>query len=247
MKLIGKNTIKLDIVDSTNNYANRQLSEKQPVEGTVVLAGFQESGRGQINNYWESEANKNLTFSIVLYPSFLEIMSQFMISKVITLGLTDFLKQHVAEVAIKWPNDIYVGNKKIAGILVENAIRGGEIASSIVGVGLNINQEVFVSDAPNPISLKLLTGVDYELDSTLQSICDCTDYWYSKLKSGFNEELNQAFHERLYRLGEKAEFKDQQGTFTGVIKGVNAIGQLIIEDEENISKEYHFKEVEYVL
>src|SRR5680860_150521 len=158
------NIIVLKDVESTNNYAN-QLILSNAEEGTVVLAQFQKKGRGQQGNQWESQSGKNLLASIILYPKFLKAGNQFLISKMVSLGLVEYLRHEVRDVSIKWPNDIYIGNKKIAGILIENAIKGRNLFSTVIGVGLNLNQKNFLSDAPNPVSLYQLTGKEYNIKS----------------------------------------------------------------------------------
>ena len=147
---IETNIVVLQETDSTNNYANCQIAESEVPEGAVFLAYSQKNGRGQANNQWESEAGKNLTFSLVLKPRFLEISDQFMISKVVTLGIHSSLKNYIGQLKIKWPNDMYAGDRKLGGILIENSILSGRITNSVIGIGLNINQEKFISNAPTP-------------------------------------------------------------------------------------------------
>ena len=137
--VIGQTVVLLEQVGSTNNYATSQVRENEVEEGTVFLAVNQTLGRGQQTNKWESENGKNLTLSIVLHPDFLEIKDQFLLSKVVCLGIASFLSKYVGAVSIKWPNDIYVENRKICGILIENAIMNGRFSSSVVGIGLNVS------------------------------------------------------------------------------------------------------------
>ncbi|MDX9883307.1 MAG: biotin--[acetyl-CoA-carboxylase] ligase [Prolixibacteraceae bacterium] len=241
------NIVVLPKTDSTNNYANRQLLESEVGEGTVFLAYCQENGRGQINNRWESEAGKNLTFSLVLKPDFLEITDQFMISKVVALGIHAGLKGYAGHLKIKWPNDIYADDRKLGGILIENSIMSGRITNSVVGIGLNINQEKFVSDAPNPISLKQLTGKDYDLMPLLNQLTENIFSFYGLLKNGNFGVINQLFEEKMYRFGEKYRYKCDGAEFTGTITGVNEIGQLLITDEHGNKRQFHFKEVEFII
>lgn len=249
MKKIGFPVKRLAIIDSTNNYANNQLAEGSVTEGTVFLAEYQTSGKGQQYNSWESEKGKNLTFSLVLLPSFVEIIDQFVISKVVTLGMTDYLIQcGLDEVSIKWPNDLYVGNRKIAGILIENAIMGAVIASSVIGIGLNVNQEKFLSLAPNPVSMKMLTGKDYDLNEILSGLMEGIENWYAVLCAGKTGIINAAYEQRMYRRNIWAQYRKENGeNFEGKIQGVNEIGQLLIEDRQNHLTAFHFKEVSFVL
>lgn len=243
---IGHTLITLKTVESTNNYAIDQVAVNEIEEGTVFLAYDQTAGKGQVNNQWESEAGKNLTFSILLRPAFLEIQKQFMLSKAVSLGLVNFLSRYTEEVKIKWPNDIYAGDGKICGILIENAIMAGTISQSIVGIGLNINQIRFLSLAPNPVSLKMITGRDYDLEVLVKELLSEIDRSYGRLREGRFPELDEAFHARLYRLGEWRAYRDAAHQYTGMITGVNPIGRLRIREEDGPEHEYHFKEVEYL-
>jgi BirA family biotin operon repressor/biotin-[acetyl-CoA-carboxylase] ligase len=245
--LIGNTIIRLQETESTNNYANNQVQTNDYPEGTVFLAYSQTAGRGQINNKWESEPGKNLTFSILFYPDFLEIRDQFMLSKVVSLGIRRTLAQYIDDVSIKWPNDIYAGNRKICGILIENSILYGQIKNSIVGIGLNVNQEIFRSNAPNPVSLSILTKKQFDLDALLAQLLDGIDHYYKLLCSGNNKAINQEFESHLFRIGKIYSFNDETGPFDGTILGVNDIGQLLIRKESGEIRAYHFKEVEYII
>lgn len=245
--VIGQTVVLLEQVGSTNNYATGQVRENEVEEGTVFLAVSQTTGRGQQTNRWESEDGKNLTLSIVLHPDFLEIKDQFLLSKVVCLGIEAFLRKYVDMVSIKWPNDIYVGNKKICGILIENAIMSGRFSSSVVGIGININQAKFVSDAPNPVSLFQLTGDTYDLNLVLQEMLEQIDSFYCKLIDGNVDEINELFESKLFRLNTWHYFQDEKHEYRGRIIGVNEIGQLKVEEEGGEINEYHFKEVFYLI
>ena len=244
--MLGNHIIRLHTIDSTNNYANIQLQDNQLIEGTVFLAYEQTRGRGQVKNYWESAPGLNLTFSIVLYPDFLDIRSQFMLSKVVTLGLHAALSKYVEPLRIKWPNDIYAGNKKLGGILIENSILYNSIKSSVIGIGINVNQTEFISSAPNPVSLKNLTNQHFDCDQLLNEILQGIDSYYSLLKQNQIEFINQEFISLLYRLNENHWFQDEHEKFEGKITGVNNIGQLLILKPGGKVKEYHFKEIEFL-
>lgn len=243
---IGQSIIYIERTESTNNYATSQVRENEVKAGTVFLAYDQVAGRGQLTNHWESEAGKNLTFSVFLRPDFLDIRKQFMLSKVVCLALYEFLSQQVNGVKIKWPNDMYVDDRKICGNLIENAVMNGIITQSIVGIGVNINQSRFLSKAPNPVSLKMLTGKTYDLDEMLAGLLKTMDHFYQKLASWQQDELDQAFHRKLYRLDEWHPYQDETHRYTGMITGVNQIGQLMIREKDGPVWEYHFKEVEYL-
>jgi BirA family transcriptional regulator, biotin operon repressor / biotin---[acetyl-CoA-carboxylase] ligase len=245
--IIGNQVENLDRTDSTNNYASRQLMTKRLPEGIVYSTFTQQKGRGQVNQHWESEPGKNITLSVVVYPGFLPILQQFLLSKAVALAVYDFVRAYVSDVHIKWPNDIYVGKKKIAGILIENSLREGIIASSIVGIGLNVNQRIFVSDAPNPISLALLTDREFQLDDCLEELCDRLDDWYMQLKTGEVQKINTAYQERLFRCNQWAPYRAGDEEFEGKITGVDEIGRLVMEKRDGTKQQFHLKEVEFII
>ncbi len=239
--------IRLQTTESTNNYANAQIREKGVSEGTVFLAYEQTAGRGQLKNFWESEPGKNLTFSLVLFPDFLEIKRQFMLSKVVSLGIYRALNKYVAQLKVKWPNDIYAGDQKLGGILIENSIMSGLLKSSIIGIGLNVNQMVFRSNAPNPVSLQMLTNQHHDCESLLTEILDEIGAYYSLLKEGDYNLIDSEFISVLYRLDEIHQFKSEDEIFSGQIVGINEIGQLLIQKTDGQLLEFHFKEVEFLI
>ena len=245
-QIIGNLIVRLEVTDSTNNYANRQIRENGLSEGTVFLAHEQTSGRGQQKNVWESEPGENLLFSIVLCPDFLEIRRQFKLSKVVTLGIYKALNKYVDSLRIKWPNDIYAGDQKLGGILIENSVMSGLLKSAIVGIGLNVNQTVFYSDAPNPVSLQLLTNQHYDCEVILSEILSGINWYYALLRDGQEDVIDQEFISVLYRLNEIHFYKAEDDIFEGEIIGVNEIGQLIIRKDDGTIVEFHFKEVEFL-
>jgi BirA family biotin operon repressor/biotin-[acetyl-CoA-carboxylase] ligase len=242
-RIIGSTIQQISSIDSTNNYAAAQLLTKSLPEGFVVVANSQNVGRGQGQNAWESEPGKNLTFSVVLYPEFLEISKQFGLSKVISLGVLDFLLLLDVKASVKWPNDIYLGDKKVAGILIENSIRESKISSAIVGIGLNINQQIFTSNAPNPVSLSQYTDKTYSLEETLNQLCACLDDRYQQLIQKDFGSIDNDYLTNLYRFGLWSDYSDQEGDFEGRILGVDKIGQLEIEKRSGEIMKYQFKEV----
>ena len=245
--MTNKNLIFLTEVESTNNYANQLVLSKAAVDGTVVLAQHQKKGRGQHGNSWESEAGKNLLASIILYPDFLPAARQFYLSKIASLVLVDFLQTETSEVFIKWPNDIYIQNKKVAGILIENAVKGQNLSSSIIGIGLNLNQEKFVTDAPNPVSLKQVTGKEYDIETVAKTLADEIGKWVQKLKENCFHEIDSAYFDLLFRVNEWAFFTKQGKQFEAKITGIGEFGQLVLLQRNGNSTEYMFKEVEFVI
>jgi len=245
-KIIGSYIERIHETGSTNNYAAKLLLTKSPPEGAIFVADSQVDGRGQASSKWESEPNKNLTFSILLYPDFIEISRQFEVSKAISMGVVDFLKEQVDDVAIKWPNDIYIGKKKVAGILIENSVRSAKISSCIVGIGLNINQQVFTGNSPNPVSLSQITGRNYNLETSLSDLCLKIDARYRQLSNGEFRQIDENYTQMLYQLGLWSHYSDENGDFEGQILGVDQIGQLLIETRSGKINKYQFKEVVFL-
>jgi BirA family biotin operon repressor/biotin-[acetyl-CoA-carboxylase] ligase len=243
--IIGSKIERIDELGSSNNYAATELLTKRLSEGTVFVVNSQVDGRGQVSNRWESEPNKNLTFSTVLYPDFIEIMQQFEISKSISLGVVDYLRELSDDVTIKWPNDIYIGSRKVAGILIENSIRTDKISSCIVGIGLNINQKVFISDAPNPVSLGQVSGKVYDLEQSLSDLCFKIDARYHQLRHRDFVQIDRDYAQMLYQRGLWACYSDDNGEYEGQILGVDPIGRLMIKTRKGKINKYHFKEVTF--
>lgn len=248
---IGKNCIKLKKVSSTNSYLAERLSEKDIFEGTVVIAEEQEQGRGQRGTNWQSEPGKNLTLSILLKPNFLKADEQFALSKIISLAVLDFvflLVPHPSSLvpSIKWPNDIYISNKKVAGILVENSVSGNSMSHSIIGTGINVNQEKFSSKIPNPTSLKLETKKDFDLGKCLEQLCSCIEKRYLELRN-HSKEIDSSYLKSLYHFNEWANYNYKGEKLKAKITGVTKIGKLILEKESKEILECDFKEVEFIL
>ncbi|MBI3502816.1 MAG: biotin--[acetyl-CoA-carboxylase] ligase [Bacteroidetes bacterium] len=255
---IGKNCIKLEKIHSTNSYLSDLTAEKNLPEGTAVIADEQEQGRGQRGTNWQSEAGKNLTLSILLKPTFLKPDEQFILSKTISLGVLDFIFSinhqplTINHLKIKWPNDIYIGNKKVAGILIENSVSGNYLSHSIVGIGINVNQGKFLAELPNPTSLKLISGKNFDLENCLVELYSCVEKRYLQLRphpqplSHRRGEIDSDYLKNLYRLNEWADYNYKGETIMAKITGISKIGKLILETE-NKNLECDFKEVEFVL
>ena len=245
--IIGSNLLFFKSLPSTNTYAASVLKDKELSEGTVIYTNHQSSGHGQGGNKWESEDSKNLLISIVLFPSMIIPAEQFLLSMVISLGICDFLDRYTSSVSIKWPNDIYVNNDKIAGILIENSIMGNLIEHTIAGIGININQAKFLSDAPNPVSLSNLTAKEYNLSECLSQLVSDLDKRYKSLISGNTAMIKAHYLSRLYRNAKWFKYQDMKGIFTGRIVSVSDTGKLQVEREDGIIDEYEFKEIDFIL
>jgi BirA family transcriptional regulator, biotin operon repressor / biotin---[acetyl-CoA-carboxylase] ligase len=245
--IIGSNLYFFKDLPSTNSHAASFLKEKTVAEGSVIYTNFQTAGKGYAGNRWEAEDGKNLLISIILYPSFLRTTDQFYLSMTISLGICDFIDRYISGCRVKWPNDIYINNDKIAGILIESAILADTIEYSVAGIGLNINQEKFLSNAPNPVSLYQLTGRTYDLPKCLDQLTGDLDKRYKDLISGNLSKIKEEYISKLYRLNKIAQFRDRSESFTGKIISIGEYGSIKIETGENKIREFGFKEVEFIL
>ena len=234
--------IRLEEVDSTNRYA-KTLSESD--EWQLVTAEFQTAGRGAGTNSWESERGENLLLSLVVRPKSLEASRAFALSEALSLAISDALSSYVEGVSIKWPNDIYCGQRKMTGILIENELAGTLVRRSILGVGLNVNQTRFVSDAPNPVSLRQVLGREVDREEVLERLLDRFSLYVAMLENGLFDELHQLYLSRLFRLGVEADYADADGRFRATITGVEPGGHLLLTDTEGHQRRYAFKEVKY--
>jgi BirA family transcriptional regulator, biotin operon repressor / biotin---[acetyl-CoA-carboxylase] ligase len=245
---VGQNLLTLKVVNSTNDFLKNLLSNSKPLpEGTVIMADSQFAGRGQQQNIWHSEPGKNLTFSLLLNPMFLDIADQFDLNRAISLGVFDSLEPLLGNgLKIKWPNDIYYGDKKLGGILIENVIQGTQIKNAIIGIGLNINQYSFPEAAGNAISLKQILHKDYDLRALLYDICSHIEAWYLKLRAAKKETVRIAYLDRLYWLNQQKQFRSNNSTFTGVITNVKSNGLLVIENDKDQELEFNLKEIEFL-
>ena len=244
---IGQNLVTLKEVDSTNTFLKTLASNSTPVpEGTVIMAEHQFAGRGQQLNGWFTEAGKNLTFSILLKPWFINADQQFGLTQAVSIGVAKALQNVAGEqIKIKWPNDIYYGNKKLGGILIENMLQGARINNCVVGIGLNINQEAFPDHLPNAVSLRQILHKDYDLQLLLSDICSHIEACYLQLKVGRINELNTQYLNELFGLNKVLKFRSEGQDFVGTIKGVTARGLLKV-DSENGPREYNLKGIQFL-
>lgn len=245
--IVGSHVIHYENVSSTNTVASALLRESKPPEGTVITASFQDSGRGQAGNRWESEPGSNLLMSVILYPVIVKPAEQFVISQMISLAVHDLVSLHTAETRIKWPNDIYVRDDKIAGILIENSIMGERLGSTVAGIGLNVNQTHFRSGAPNAVSLALITGFSHDLQVITGQLTEMLDRSYGMILNGETATLATDYHHVLYRVGEWHRYADSRGEFEGKIDCVMPDGMLAVHRRNGMRTEYAFKEIDYIL
>ena len=243
------NIVHIPEVESTNTHALNLYNAQKLKEGDIIFTYNQLQGRGQAANDWESQKGKNLTVSIVLEPTMINASDQFIITQLVSLSIYDTLFTYLPSIdlKIKWPNDIYYGNNKLGGVLVQNIIAGNDISASIIGIGININQDVFMSDAPNPISLKLITGNEYDIETILDELANAISKNYELMNdiAGSNV-FKDSYMSKLYHYNSFSAFKDKDGIFTGKIIDIDEIGRLVIEDNFGIPRSYMFKEVEFI-
>ncbi len=236
----------VESISSTNDYCLKQASGGEP-EGLVIAAIFQEQGRGQRGNSWESESGKNLTFSILLRPIFLKAEQQFFISKVVAVSICEWLSSIGINAKIKWPNDIYIDDNKIGGVLIENSISGSNLEVSVVGVGINVNQTVFSSEIPNPTSIEIQTGMSYNLELLLNDYLRFFSSRYLQLENSLLNDISTDYFNLLYRKDKFYPYSSKEGVFEARIIGIKPSGELILETEEGVQKSFSFKEVSFIL
>ena len=240
------NIINIESVNSTNAFLKELAHEQILEEGTVIVTQNQTAGKGQRGNSWESEAGKNITCSLLLYPSFLPLNRYFLLSKAVSLGVKETLDAYTDEITVKWPNDIYYNERKIAGILIENELSGNRYNLSVVGIGLNINQESFLSDAPNPVSLKHITGKNYNTEAILKELVKNVFNRYKCLAAGDTENLIRMYHEALYHKTGFHRYEDKEGIFNARIERVSDDGLLHLVTDRNEERSYAFKNVRFL-
>ncbi|MDB5003446.1 MAG: BirA family transcriptional regulator [Mucilaginibacter sp.] len=244
---VGQNLVTIKELDSTNTFLKTLLSNSKPLpEGTVIMAESQYAGRGQQQNKWHSEPGKNLTFSILLNPTFLPVINQFDLNRVVSLGVFDALEPYLGDkLKIKWPNDIYYDDRKLGGILIETHIQGDRIKNAIIGIGLNINQESFLPGAGNAISLKQILHKDYDLRTILSEICGHIEAYYLNLKASKFSFVRNTYLSRLYWLNQAKRFKANDVVFEGIIKNVKDEGLLVVDNNGTL-QEFSLKQIEFL-
>lgn len=249
--------LELDEIDSTNNFL-RHLSTPDDYQMTLVTAEYQTAGRGADTNRWESAKGENLLLSLRVKPANLPVSRMFALSETTALAISDVLGAFLPltspkggrGVCIKWPNDIYYGDSKVAGILIENDLQGNRVQRSTIGIGINVNQRRFLSDAPNPRSLADIVGRDIERHLVLEQFMERFTHLFGQIEDGRPEALD-ALHENykshLYRFGEEHTYSDKDGTFRATLTDVEPSGHLILRDHSGTLRRYAFKEVRFLI
>ena len=238
--------IRLHSTDSTIDFL-KHYRPVSPKDMILVTADFQTAGRGQAGNSWESEAGKNLLFGLLFHPREVEANRQFILSQAVALSICETLSDYAEDIRIKWPNDIYWKDRKICGMLIENTLVGRCIENCIIGAGININQQTFCSDAPNPVSLRQITGKEQEpvfiLADTIKRFKD----YYRKIQQGQTEDIVRNYRERLYRHNGFHLYQDADGVFEAEIHDVEPTGHLVLTDRDGTTRRYAFKEVSHLI
>jgi len=252
----GRQITVLKTVNSTNSYMSLLLAQQDLPEGTVVVSGQQTEGRGQAEERWLSEEGKNLLMSVVFYPSFVSPQNLFRMSKTFALAVVDFLctlksLQGKDTIKIKWPNDIYYGDKKLCGLLIENSIRNPHVNHTILGVGLNVNQENFPPSLANPVSLKNILGADQDINECIYDLCNSLESRYLQLKDGHGEKIDEDYLSALYRFGEFYEYENMHENnrekFRAKITAIEDDGKIFLKRENGLIEKFDFKEVRFVI
>lgn len=244
---LGKVLLHFDHLPSTNAYAQELLSKSRPTEGTVILANYQSAGKGQFGTIWEAKPGENLTFSLLLRPVFLPIARQFALSQAIALAIRDYLATLCNEtVCVKWPNDIYIGPKKVCGILIQNTLSGKIIQDSIIGVGLNVNQQYFPEGLERASSLALVTGQQYNLQSTLSGLLQHIEQRYQQLRNDQLTLIHEDYLKNLWLYQTEAWYRQPNGEcFLGKIVDIQPSGLLGVQQNGRKSY-YNLKEIQWV-
>jgi len=238
--------INLKRVDSTNNYARLLIDNNELTDEKVINANFQQQGRGQQNNSWVSDSGKNLTFTLVLFTKYLKTENQFYLAQAISIGIVNFLKLHKIIARIKWPNDIYSGEKKIAGILIENSVLNDTLIYSLIGIGLNVNQQSFGNNLPNAQSMKGISFKEFDLCKLLNQLLSKLDKQIKRLIKNEFTELKKDYLKLLFKFEKRSQFSANGKLFYGKIIDVDESGQLIILTDKGKKLEFLFKEVQFV-
>jgi BirA family biotin operon repressor/biotin-[acetyl-CoA-carboxylase] ligase len=244
---IGQNSVFLPETHSTNSYAIELLKNVNTIEGTVVYTHNQTQGKGQRGNRWIAQPERNATFSLILKPNFLSAKNAFSLSKITALALydvlTEILNDSQFDIKIKWPNDILVNRKKIAGILIENSMND-VVQWSVIGIGLNVNQEDF-GELNLATSVKLLIGKSCKIESVMESVFIHFEKWYLRLKKGEFSLIDKEYHQHLFGTNEENTFESNGKRYKARVKGVNEIGLLVLETE-NGEKTFDLKDVTFI-
>ncbi|MBC7450901.1 MAG: biotin--[acetyl-CoA-carboxylase] ligase [Cytophagales bacterium] len=242
----GKSILFLPSCHSTNTLAIEKVKSGDAANGLIIITHEQTSGRGQRGNTWLSEAGANLTLSVIYLPDTLKVRDAFYLNIIASLAIADTLQHFLPgkDIRVKWPNDVYCGEKKLCGILIENSIRQQFISSVVIGIGLNVNQHI--SGLPNAGSMIQECGEAFDLEQVFYFLVENIERYYLLFQGDSKDILFRLYVEKLYWLGQTRTFKDSEGVFTGIIQGITESGRLIVDKENHTKFQYAFKEIEYL-
>lgn len=242
---IGQHHIRLNEVDSTNNYTTELTRQNGINEGTVVSSNYQTLGKGQRNKFWFSDKSQNLLLTIAIKPSFLNIDNQFVVSKIAALSVKRVLNSFgIGEATIKWPNDVMIGDSKVAGILIENSMKSNKIEWAIIGIGLNVNQLHFPEFHPAAISMKTATGRQFAIDEVRTALLNTFENYYLQVRNGNLENINYQYEKSLYLKGQKSVFSlNNKISKELTILKVDDSGKLVCSDSKAQLSTYNFHEI----
>ena len=238
--------IRFDEIDSTNSFLHG-YHDGDDVETVVAVAEYQTAGRGQGTNHWESERGKNLTMSVRVAPKGVKATEQYVLSMCMALAVKDALLEYSEGMTVKWPNDIYWNDKKISGTLIETTLVGSDVKTCIFGTGININQTEFLSDAPNPVSIKQIVGHEVDREELLKKVMRNLEKYLKIVYSGERKKIHDAYMNCLYRKEGVHKYRDNNGTFEASIERVEDSGHLVLRSTDGRQRRYGFKEVEFVI
>ena len=239
--------IHLPETESTNKFLQMITETEKIPSGSIVLADFQTAGRGQNGNSWESEAGKNLTFSLLFRPTDVPANRPFVISEIVSLSVKYTLDKYIPDITVKWPNDIYCKDRKITGILIENVLRQNRIVQSVIGIGINVNQAKFRSEAPNPVSMAQITGKSYDMAAMMEDFRQIFAKQSERVDNLCFDSVHQDYLHTIYRKEGYYKYTDKDGVFEAKIKDIEPTGHLILERTDGSRSRYAFKEVAYII
>lgn len=237
--------IRMEEVDSTNRFL-RQMESYDEEALTVAVADYQTAGKGQGTHTWESEAGKNLLFSLLVCPRWVPVRRQFLLSEAGALAIKEVLDSYAEGFSLKWPNDVYWNDRKISGTLIETSVDSRGIKRCVFGVGVNINQMQFLSDAPNPVSLAQIVGHEVNREEVLQKIIDAFLRYYELLRRADYQDVTGIYHLSLYRRKGYHWYEDADGKFEGAFVEVEDDGHLVLHDKKGVIRSYAFGEIKFV-
>ena len=232
----------------TTTSTNDDARDAKYRHGDIVWAEHQTAGRGQRGHKWLSPEGENLTFTMVVEPHFLPVAEQFLLCEAMSVALTDTFAAYGIDTRIKWTNDIYAGDRKLEGVLIEHNYSGQTLSRSLLGIGINVNQTKFDPSLPNPVSMAQLTSRRYDRREVLETFERCMLARYEQFERGEREALQRDYRDHMYGLGQRRPFRRPDGSLThGIIEGVRTSGELMLRHDDGSLGEYLFKEIEFVI